>query len=128
VSEAALAAFEKRHQIVMPQDMRMYFSSIDGMEPNELDPSTLFRFWSLDEVISVTTCFDDRPRPIGDDPSSYYVFADYSVWVCAYAIRLLKEPRGGNPVVIVGGDTLVAVAGSFAEFLEKYLYAAHSLH
>jgi hypothetical protein len=57
------------------------------------------------------------------DPEAYqgcFVFADWSIWVQGYAIRL--SPPGDCSVLLIGNATGVTVADSFAAFLDKYLH------
>ena len=55
------------------------------------------------------------------EADSYFVFADHSIWVHVYAIRLSADPDSRTPVVwIADGRTWAPLAASFGEFLERY--------
>jgi hypothetical protein len=114
-----LERFERENGLVLPADLRAFLMAVDGMEEEEVDPDTQIRFWSLSEIRSAAEELGDAvddPEPLKD----FFVFADYSLWAHAYAIRLRTVAHETNPVVIVGGDALVQVATSFSHFLERY--------
>ncbi len=61
-----------------------------------------------------------------EDRSSYFVIADHSIWLPAFAIRLTPSAIGPHPVIAIetdekGGYGSTVVAGSFTEFVERYL-------
>ncbi|HEX7771532.1 MAG TPA: SMI1/KNR4 family protein, partial [Pyrinomonadaceae bacterium] len=121
VSEAALAAFEHQFGVSLPSDLRNYFLTINGMPEEETD-NEMIRFWMLDEV---------KDLPAGaptyasadyvDDPESLFLFADYSLWAHAYAIRLLATPSPRNEIFIIGGDYPILLFQSFSELVDSYL-------
>jgi cell wall assembly regulator SMI1 len=126
--EETIAAFECRHSVRLPPDIREYFSTVDGMdsvhEENRfgLDKDH-FRFWPLREVERVTEYYS-RTRSL-KDASSFFVFADHLIDAPSFAIRLTPEPSGGNPVIMIlsdrGRPKAMKVADSFSEFVGKYL-------
>jgi len=120
VAEDRLSEFETRFGVALPADMLDYFLEVDGMgEPYRWDDD-LFNFCPLSEV-----------KPIGDpdqvleEQSRYFVFADYSLWLPAFAIRLTPSGTDSHPVIAIGTDERVSsapvVALSFTEFVEHYL-------
>jgi hypothetical protein len=116
---ANVIAFERERGVELPADLVEYFVRVDGMAEGSWDEHCI-RFWPLAEMKTVV-------QELGDDPSvayrDYFVFADYSLWAHAYAIRLDSK----NDVVIVGGDKPIRVASSFTDFVEKYLTQPMSL-
>jgi hypothetical protein len=86
----------------------------------------LFRFWPLQEVWAIR---DDRAYDDLNvvDRNSYFIFADHSILLPAYAIRLDTNRRGDHPVIAFSWDgykkrhDVSNVAHSFSEFVEKYL-------
>ena len=114
VANVAIEAFERKHKIELPEDVADYFRAVDGMSEDESDQLGI-RFWPLDELRPVV---EELPAAEADPFKDYFVFADYSMWAHGYAVRL------GQPVddvIIVGGESPVAVAPSFREFLQLYL-------
>jgi SMI1 / KNR4 family (SUKH-1) len=121
VSEDRLREFEFRFGVAWPTDLRAYFLHVDGMgEPFTWDED-LFNFRPLSEVESISDL-----EIVLDDRSSYFVIADHSIWLPAFAIRLTPSATGPHPVIAVetdskGGYGSTVVAGSFSEFAERYL-------
>ncbi len=120
---AELQAFEGREGVVLPDDMRSYWLSADGM-PEAMGKSQDregFSFWPLHRVARA----DIELRRVSpklaatSENTEYYVFADYLDWSWAYAIKLRSSDVG--KVVIVDGVSTSSVADSFAEFIEAYL-------
>ena len=128
VSEEELNAFEVKHRVVLPHDMRSYFSCVNGM-PLDVVDEALIRFWTLNEMKPLTEgapAYSD-PRYI-QRPKSIFLFADYSIWAHAYAIRLESIPLQANEVCIIGGDRPSTIAHSFSELVDRYLTNKELLH
>jgi hypothetical protein len=121
VPESALSSFEAKYGVILPQEMRDYFLSVNGMPPDVVD-TEMIRFWMLEEI---------EPLPQGapdfadsnyiQNPQSLFLFADYSIWAHAYAIRLSKAAGQTNEVFIIGHDSPIQVSNSFSEFVDRYL-------
>ena len=110
-------AFERRYQVTMPDDLRAYFCTLNGLEAGQHGEMVdeFMSFWNLDQVRSVAEeleCIDGR---------DLFVFADHSLWAHAYAIRLSMSPHVGGEVYLVGGRNPLRVAASFDAFLRGYL-------
>ena len=56
----------------------------------------------------------------GADAAAYFLFADYAAATWEFAIQLSPDPTAPTPVAVVCGPVMV-VAGSFTEFVERYL-------
>ncbi len=127
VSPERVADFEAKHRVQMPLALRRYYELMDGMENGETDDE-LNSFWPLSDVASVPEKLSDF-RGIPDyggieralpGAASYFVFADQSIWLQVWAIRL-SEQCGHDHVYAIGGAKLFKrIASSFADFLEKY--------
>jgi cell wall assembly regulator SMI1 len=121
VTEDRLNEFETHFGVTLPADLREYFLHVDGMgEPFKWD-TDLFNFRPLSEVESISDL-----EIVLEDRSSYFVIADHSIWLPAFAIRLKPSATGTHPVVAIqsdekGGYGSTVVAGSFTEFAERYL-------
>jgi hypothetical protein len=128
VSKAELDSFEAKHQVVLPEDLRDYFFWVNGMPPDVVDDG-MIRFWMLEEFQPLA-----QGAPAFSDPSyihdaeSLFLFADYSIWAHAYAIRLGSLPRQSNEVVIIGYKSPVAICNCFSEFVDRYLTNKDLLH
>jgi hypothetical protein len=127
VSEAALNSFERKYGVVLPADLRDYFLSVNGM-PDGVSDEALIRFWTLEEV---------KPLPEGapayakaeyiKNPESVFLFADYSLWAHAYAIRLTAEPVESNELFVIGGKSAISLFASFSELVDSYIKDKESL-
>ncbi len=111
-----LAAFEAKHNIRLPEDLRDYFAVVNGFDGWQTDDNVI-TFLSLDEMKTLSEYWS----PDVADADSYFVFADYSISAHVYAIRLLNTTGRGNHVVVVYDGEPVEVANSFSEFVEGYL-------
>ena len=121
VSEAALSSFEEKYDVALPEDLRDYFLSVNGMPPEIVDDEFV-RFWMLEEVVPLPLGAPDYSNPQyvqGSD--SIFLFADYSMWAHAYAIRLTKTPAEMNEVFIVGHNSPILISNSFSELVDIYL-------
>ncbi|MDQ1639478.1 MAG: hypothetical protein QOF62_2817 [Pyrinomonadaceae bacterium] len=128
VSETELKAFEKKYSVVLPDDLHDYFRCVNGMPPDVVDDG-MIRFWTLGEM---------KPLPQGapkysvssyvKNPESLFLFADYSIWAHAYAIRLESVPSHSNEIIIIGYESPVLISHSFSEFVDHYLTDKDLLH
>jgi cell wall assembly regulator SMI1 len=115
-----LVEFERRHAVRLPQDLRDYLGTIDGIEPGEYAAGVV-RFWPLAEI-----------KPAGEFASypwfgsfgPLFAFGDYAVDACVWAVELHPGPAGANRIVTVGcraGEENTIIARSVTEFFELYL-------
>lgn len=127
VDASAIHAFETKHGIVMPNDLRNYWLAVDGMEV-DLDPG-LNRFWPLDLVKPVS----EELTEIHPDRWAYpdcFVIADHCLWCLGWAVRLgrTSTERSGPMYLVSGGDPPGwQVAPSFTAFVEMYLVDQESV-
>ena len=121
VSTEDLAAFEFTYQVVVPADLRDYFLTVDGMAEGVSDDA-LIRFWSLSEVKPITVEAPELSSPAYiEDAESMFVFADYSIWAHAYAIRLSPNTEDPNPIFVIGSEKPTCIFDSFSELVSSYL-------
>ena len=121
VDATAIRAFETKHGVVLPADLRDYFLTVDGMV-DELDPGTN-RFWPLAMVKLVSDELEDIHSDRWEYPECF-IFADHCIWCLAWAVRLGKEPlEVSEPVFQVTGGAAPRrmIAPSFTSFVEMYL-------
>jgi hypothetical protein len=128
VLEVHLQQFEMHFGVTLPDDMREYFLDVNGMggvltHDDRLNwDDDLFRFWPLQEVQRMSDSQRYEDLKIADR-FSYFIFADHSVVLPAYAIRLDSVRTGAHTVIAYEGGQHEAsiVALSFSEFAERYL-------
>jgi hypothetical protein len=122
VAENQLRDFESRFSVRLPLDFRLYFLDTNGIGSRDQYDSDLFCFWPLEEVVR---CDDEFPDRFIEDQPAYFVFADHSICLHAYAIRLTSSGTEPNPVIALVSDqrkySTTIVARSFSEFAERYL-------
>jgi hypothetical protein len=129
-SAAEIQAFEQREHLVLPEEFRQYLCSADGMqeEMGQSQDSEGFSFWPLRRLVPAHEELRRRsphtPPPV--DSPDYYVFADYLDWSWAYALKL--RPAGVGKVIIVGAQSVSAVADSFSEFIQVYISDGRALY
>jgi hypothetical protein len=121
VASATLESFEKNNGVVLPVDLRDYFRHVNGMEADTTDDA-LIRFWMLEEVRALPDAAPEYAdsRYI-ERPESLFLFADFSLWAHAYAIRLLAAPSEMNEIFLIGSDSPILLFQSFSEFVDCYL-------
>jgi len=123
-TEEEIRQFESRHNVVLPADMRFYFQAVNGMGKRGVMDEDMFSFWRIQDVISVADELPDRTR---DYPNTrcYFMFADHSISLPTYAIRLSSNATENTPVASVlsdfGAFGIGDLFASFTEFVTNYL-------
>lgn len=128
LTEENIDSFEREHGFLLPAVMRHLHRHVDGMLPGVTDEAFL-HFWPLSEVGPVPRLLSEC-RGIPDyggierslpEATSYFVFADHSIWLKVYAVQLSIGPTVEGPVIwIAGGDRWQTHSASYAEFLRLY--------
>jgi len=91
------------------------------MSPDATD-DMLIRFWMLDEVKALPEGAPDYASPhYIESPESLFLFADFSLWAHAYAVRLTADPPETNEIFLIGSQTPILLFQSFSEFVDRYL-------
>lgn len=109
VTRTDLDQFESQHRVQLPEDMKEYFMTVDGM--NGSGDRHDIRFLPLSEVT-----LEYRVYGPGDK-ATYLQFADYLVASHIYVIAL---DAGRHHVTQLDGVTNPTVADSFRHFIEIY--------
>jgi hypothetical protein len=121
-TEEDLVAFEARHNVVLPLDLRRYFATVNGTALGQygMDDPDLLGFWHLDQV---RTFAEERTGSGDQDASaqSTFAFADHSIWVFGFGIQLSSDRTAATPIVCDVSIPMQKVADSFAEFISRYL-------
>lgn len=121
VSEQALANFENNFGVALPTDLHEFFLTINGM-PAGVTDHEMIRFWMLEEVTPLPSGAPEYASPnYIENPESLFLFADYSLWVHSYAIRLGAQKLNENEIFIIGGDYPLLIFHSFSELVDNYL-------
>src|SRR4051812_7461538 len=113
-----IEAFERKYGVCLTDSVRSFYGVVNGMVEGNTDRSYI-RFWPLSEVspVSEELTLTDHQRA---ELEGYFVFADYSMWVHGYAVQLSKGANTSDSVVIVDGESVRNISGSFAAFVEQY--------
>jgi cell wall assembly regulator SMI1 len=117
-STEALDAFEARYGVVMPGDLRAYFSAVDGMDESDWDRD-FCQFLPLDRCAPIAESEEDLAQ--FDWASRYFLLIDHSIEVFFYAVQLSPDPEVECPVILWDGTDRWACSPSFADFLQRYL-------
>jgi hypothetical protein len=117
-----IAAFEAKYRVVLPSDVREYFTAADGTG-HDMDEG-LCRFWPLSEVQPVHDVLvsDQFTYPDRFAYPDCFAFANHCINCWDYAARLTKNATQPAPVCrVTGGDQPgEQMASSFREFMERY--------
>lgn len=116
-----LLEFEAKYGVVVPDDIREYFATVDGMDDGGLDFGGN-RFWPLSTVRRVEEELSEKHRERFAYPGCF-VFVDHLIWCCAWAVRMESYPSElSGPVFQLGtGEPHPPMAPNFRHFLELYL-------
>jgi hypothetical protein len=119
-SPSQLDEFETRYGVNLPDDLRAYFDTLNGSELGSNGPMDdhLLSFWHLSEIRSLA---EERSADTPPSHRSSFVFADHSIGVHAYAVRLSPDARAPAPVSVIYDELQIEVSPSFRTFLERYL-------
>lgn len=82
-----------------------------------MDDDDLIGFWHLDQVRT----FAEEEIADVPDASRIFAFADQSICVYTYGVRLCDDPTAPTPVLATVRSSYVVVSPSFVEFIERYL-------
>jgi hypothetical protein len=124
VSEERIALFERSHGVELPDEMRHYFRSIDGMGPEFLFTSDLRFFWNFDDLY----CCAERitSQQLSEYPwiAGCYVFGTESLGVPDFFVNLSKGVDHGRIGELFRGQEEVRIfyiCDSLSVFFELYL-------
>jgi hypothetical protein len=121
-TDAQIRQFEARYKVLLPDDMRDYFLTVNGMVENMYydQDRNGFSFWPLRKVKTVVEEAGEsgNRRLASQKTESFFVFSDYLCWCWAYAIRLSQNRRESNDVILLCCRNPVKIADSFSQFAE----------
>jgi len=124
--EEQINLFQFRNKLVIPEDLLTYFRLTDS----EIDDYNIdmFTFYKFDEFKNV----NEEVGNYGGVPDytnitntlpfheKCFVFAEYSIFVAVFAIRLHENSSDINEIYAIIGDKYKIVAKSFTEFISLY--------
>ena len=112
-----IAAFESRHGLRLPDDLREYFRQVNGTA--EYPDDLLTNFLSLVDVKPITDRLSEN------DVARYFVFADQMISAPDFAIGL----GGSTPSVVrCWGNELQPVSDSFLTFIRLFMEDPWTIH
>jgi hypothetical protein len=119
VSEARLRAFEEEFGVTLPQDMRLFFSSVNGMGRSDIMDDNLFTISDIDSIFPCKLCLTKEELSQHPQLEDYYNFASQSFDLPAFCIKL----RGNSNEIVTLYNSLESrhVCVSFSDFLSLYL-------
>jgi len=122
-TSAAIETFESRCGVTLPREVRAFYERFNDVLDGTMDED-LNAFWPLSEIDAVSQYFSSS-IPGADE---LFVFADRSIWVHVYAVRLsAKDPESTQVVWIADEDNVAVIADCFSEFWEAYLASPHRI-
>ena len=124
VTSEAIQAFENRHNVILPVDFRNYFAVVDGMGERHTCDSGFFGFWRFQDLVSIADDLPDRAESFGQS-HCYFMFADHSISLPTFAIRLSDDRAAPTPVAGIFSDfgalDVENFFDSFTDFVNAYL-------
>lgn len=126
VSEGERKAFETKHNVTLPNDLRDYLNRANGLDFND-NTELMFSFWQLDRWVPASVRLvspADQRNYTQVDPDRYFCFADYMIEAELFMIRLSADVSEPNDV---RGWNGIKKADSFSQFIEKYLENPNTL-
>jgi hypothetical protein len=116
-SEIELFAFENKYNVRLPEDLKDYFSTVNGFDDSDVDGEYI-TFLPLEEIEPLSINWSQAA-----EAKSYFIFADYSISCHVYAIKLTEDTKFDNPIFIDFNDNKspTQIADSFSEFAQSYI-------
>jgi hypothetical protein len=118
--------FEQTNQVYLPQSVRDYFLASNGMgrRGHQFDED-FFSLWSLDDLVPMDQEFESAGA-LTPEPDSYYMFADHSIGIIYYAMRLDSKADQRGRVIgfyppYMEDAKVIIDFPTFPAFLEAYL-------
>ncbi len=122
---AEIIAFEQKHNVILPPDLRDYFETVNGFDLNKTGfcDNNCFSFFPIQEVVQVDNEYWQNP-----EGEPYFILVDYLIASAVYAIRLLPDAISETPVFVVyPRDRPIRIGSSFSELVESYLKGEESI-
>jgi hypothetical protein len=120
ISAVQIQALEQRYAVSLPDDFRAYLSASSPVKDPLDDNVTCW--WPFERIRNIPEEYEHEVSSpeIANHQSQYLFFADYAIWCWAWAISCTNDENRGK-VALIGGLPDRFVAGSFSEFVERYI-------
>lgn len=125
VNEKALESFQNENNLILPNDFKEYLQLLD--ETSGKCTNNLYAFYCVSQIKKVSDEFSDWEGTPNYQSllalnkfNNFFVFANYSFNLFAYAINLYSCSKK-NEVYVFCGEHHKKIADSFTEFIDLYL-------
>lgn len=127
LADKAIRKFQNRFDVQLPPDVDAFYRRFHSLL-GDMD-SDLNHFWPIEDVdivsAKVAPCYSGVDRITNS--TELFAFADHSIWVHVYAMRLSKDSRVGASVIWIADGEFATLAETFAGFWEIYLASTHHI-
>lgn len=120
LGENRVGALEQKYGVILPGDFREYLLQSCPLN-GEMDSDTT-SWWPVDRIKNIPEEYEHEIKnpTVAGNASTYLFFADYAIWCWAWAIACGDDENRGK-VVVINGVSDHFVAGSFGEFIDRYV-------
>ena len=105
---AEISAFEERHAVRLPHDLRSFYTTVNGSEPWVTD--AWLEFWPVGGIKLSSEFLERSDRDRFD-----FCIGDYCL--CAAVLEVRLNPSGNGPTRVHWGDDRMPSFESFTDFL-----------
>ncbi|MEO6909138.1 MAG: SMI1/KNR4 family protein [Abditibacteriaceae bacterium] len=112
-SKSQLEELQSKYQIILPDDFKEYLLSISWSKDYDSDDQTI-SFRTINRINEEAFVYRYS------DTENYLAFADFLISSHEYGIKL-QSHSSTTPVFLLWNHTVIQIASSFTEFLERYL-------
>lgn len=124
--------FQNKYDVKIPQDLRNYYSEING-SGNEI-LSNLYKFYNIystkkvkEELVNFRGV-PDYSQLNFEGMENIFVFGESDFCLYAFGIELYQNSSYKNRIFIFCGGDFKIIAESFTEFIDLYLTRPEEIH
>ena len=115
----AIAQFETQHGVRLPNLLRAYFATLNGLAYGRDDMTDeTIGFWRLSDLASIA---EEAPLANVPDAHRCFAIADYLISSHFYAVPLTSDPESEAPILFVWREGFGVLSPSFEEFVMRYM-------
>jgi len=125
-SEKEIKRVEMLKKIKLPNDLKFFYSEVNGMNgnyPDDMDDNG-FLFYPVQHVLPYNKEFNSNNL----DMNAVYIFAEYLHKSWWYAFKNGSDSNTYRIMVIFSKDDFRFISNSLAEFIELYLCDSPALY